>query len=252
MRVGLDYRPVTAAPWSGIARQVLALEAALLQRPGVEVLRFTACPADHPHRRLAECPARPSPADGLHRPRERFHFEVRFLPRAIRAQRLDLYIATANTGLPPCCAPAGTRYALLLHDVFQLTLDNYHASLARALAYRLIDWAGTARSLRLADAVWTPSRYTAQAAASCFRASAPSWRCCPTPCPGGRRTRPRRCRPACRRAIGWRWARASHARTCPGSSSNGGRRASASRTCRRWRWWRGRKSCRRNCGGWMT
>ena len=52
--------------------------------------------------------------------------------------------------------------------MFQLTLDNYHASLARALAYRLIDWAGTARSLRLADAVWTPSRYTAQAAAKLF------------------------------------------------------------------------------------
>ncbi|WP_205208386.1 hypothetical protein [Chromobacterium haemolyticum] len=157
MRIGIDYRPVTAAPRSGIARQVLALEAALAARPNVEVLRFTACPADHPHRRLAECPARPSPADGLHRPRERWHFECRFLPRAIRARRLDLYIATANTGLPLWSAPGGVRYAMLLHDVFQLTLDNYHVSLLRALAYRVIDWIGTARSLQRADAIWTPS-----------------------------------------------------------------------------------------------
>ncbi|QOZ81938.1 MULTISPECIES: glycosyltransferase family 4 protein [Chromobacterium] len=168
MRIGIDYRPVTAAPRSGIARQVLALEAALAARPNVEVLRFTACPADHPHRRLAECPARPSPTDGLHRPRERWHFECRFLPRAIRARRLDLYIATANTGLPLWRAPGGVRYAMLLHDVFQLTLDNYHVSLLRALAYRVIDWIGTARSLQRADAIWTPSQFTADAAARLF------------------------------------------------------------------------------------
>nr|WP_199064719.1 glycosyltransferase family 1 protein [Chromobacterium sp. ASV5] len=171
MRIGIDYRPVTAAPWSGIARQTLALEAALQARPGCEVLRFTACPADHPHRRLACCPARPSPVNGLHRPRERLGFEGVFLPQAIRDQRLDGYIATANVGLPLWRAPRGVAYVQLLHDLFQLTLRNRHADRWRELAYRLIDHGGIRRSLATADAIWVPSRHTAAEAARLF----PQW-----------------------------------------------------------------------------
>ena len=39
MRVGLDYRPATVAPQSGIGRQVRALEQALLARAGTELDR---------------------------------------------------------------------------------------------------------------------------------------------------------------------------------------------------------------------
>ena len=143
------------------------------------------------------------------------------------------------------------RYALLLHDVFQLTLDNYHASLARALAYRLIDWAGTARSLRLADAVWTPSRYTAQAAAKLFprqRAklavlpNAVPWRPAPGHAAAGRL--------AGALLAGGGRARAAQEHALVRRAMAAGARAPA--TCRRWLWWRGRKSCRPNCGGWMA
>lgn len=161
MQIGIDYRPVTAAPYSGIARQVLALEAAILANPKHTLIRFTACPLEHPHRQTMVCPSSPSPVSGLHRPQERYKFEVGFLPDAIRAHSLDLYIATANTGLPIWGAPENTKYVLLLHDVFQLTMRNYHQSLLKAKVYRLIDWLGTRFSASLAHAIWTPSVYSA-------------------------------------------------------------------------------------------
>ncbi|OHX34117.1 glycosyl transferase family 1 [Methylomonas sp. LWB] len=166
MRVGIDYRPVVAAPYSGIARQVLALEQALIDG-GAEVFRFSPAPADHPLRQRLLRPDEPSPAEGLHRPRERLKFEWAFLPKAVEAQCLDLYVATANTGLP-VKRVAGTRYALLLHDVFQLTMQNYHASRVRALVYRWIDRVGIAHSVRLADVIWSPSAFTAGEVARLF------------------------------------------------------------------------------------
>ncbi|WP_293766131.1 glycosyltransferase family 1 protein [uncultured Aquitalea sp.] len=183
MRVGLDYRPVTAAPYSGIARQVLAMESALAARPGVEVLRFTACPDGHPHRQIALCPAQASPQGGLHRPQERWRFEAGFLPQALRDSRADVYIATANTGLPPLGAPEGVRLGLLLHDVFQLTLDNRHASWWKALAYRQIDRLGVRRSVSLAERVFTPSRFTAEQAAALFPRHAAKLRVLPNAVP---------------------------------------------------------------------
>ncbi|AZN35637.1 glycosyltransferase family 4 protein [Iodobacter ciconiae] len=170
MRIGIDYRPVTAAPYSGIARQVLALEKAL-QAAG-EVQRFTAAPLEHVHRQIAHCPASASPAHGLHRPRERIKFEFGFLPQAIKASQLDVYIATANTGLPVWKTPPDTRYVLLLHDVFQLTMDNHHGSRLKALVYRQIDRFGIGRSVALADAIWTPSCFTAKEVARLFPAAA--------------------------------------------------------------------------------
>jgi polysaccharide biosynthesis protein PslI len=166
MQIGIDYRPVTAAPYSGIARQVLALEQAL-QAVG-EVQRFTAAPIDHPHRQIAHCPVAASPSHGLHRPRERVKFELSFLPQAIKASKLDVYIATANTGLPVWQTPPDTRYVLLLHDVFQLTMDNHHTSRLKAMVYRQIDRVGMSRSVALADAIWTPSRFTASEVARLF------------------------------------------------------------------------------------
>ncbi|MEJ2795489.1 glycosyltransferase family 1 protein [Iodobacter sp. LRB] len=166
MRIGIDYRPVTAAPYSGIARQVLALEQAL-QTFG-EVQRFTAAPPEHPHRQIAHCPASASPVNGLHRPRERVKFELGFLPQAIKDNKTDVYIATANTGLPFWQTPPDTRYVLLLHDVFQLTMDNHHGSRLKAMVYRQIDRFGMRRSVALADAIWTPSGFTASEVARLF------------------------------------------------------------------------------------
>ena len=148
MRIGIDYRPVTAAPYSGIARQVLAMEQALQSRAGVEVLRFTAAPLDHTHRGVAYCPSWASPVNGLHRPQERFKFELQFLPQILKKTRPDWYIATANSGLPVWRAPTQTRYVLLLHDVFQLTIANYHSHWLKALGYRWFDRFTISRSVR--------------------------------------------------------------------------------------------------------
>jgi polysaccharide biosynthesis protein PslI len=172
MRIGIDYRPVTAAPYSGIARQVLALEQAILAGNNADLHRFTAAPLEHPHRMLAHCPVKASPVHGLHRPRERMSFELRFLPAAIAAAELDIYIATANTGLPVWRAHARTRYVLLLHDVFQLTMVNHHSSRLKAMVYRQIDRLGISSSVALADAIWTPSVFTADQARRLFPAAA--------------------------------------------------------------------------------
>lgn len=168
MRVALDYRPATVAPSSGIARQVLALENALRTRDNTEVLLFSEAPLDHPQRQTAICPAWASPLDGLQRPRVRLGFERRFLPKALHEQQIDLYIATANMGLPLCRKPAGTRYVLVLHDLFQLTHRNFHRSKLKALAYRLIDGASIAWSVWQADRVWCPSQFSCNEAARVF------------------------------------------------------------------------------------
>ncbi len=170
MRIGLDYRPVTAAPNSGIARQVLAMEEAILSEPGVELLRFTAAPADHPHRNVAVCPPWQSPAHGLHRPRERWRFEMDFLPARMRELMPDVYIATANTGLPVGC-PGATRYVLLLHDLFQLTMDNHHSHWIKARAYRWIDRFAIGYSVARAHAIWVPTQFTASEVARLFPAA---------------------------------------------------------------------------------
>lgn len=161
MRVGLDYRPATVAPQSGIGRQVRALEAALQTRPNTELLRFTEAPLDHPQRQSVCCPTWESPLAGLQRPQVRLRFEARFLPKALREQRVDLYIATANMGLPLGRKPKGQRQVLLLHDLFQLTERNHHRSRLKALAYRLIDTFSIAWSVWRADRVWCPSQFTA-------------------------------------------------------------------------------------------
>ncbi|AMS21253.1 glycosyl transferase family 1 [Pseudomonas synxantha] len=168
MRVALDYRPATVAPSSGIARQVLALEHALRARANTEVLLFSEAPLDHPQRQIAVCPTWASPLDGLQRPQVRLGFERRFLPKALHAQQVDLYIATANMGLPLCRKPAGTRYVLVLHDLFQLTHRNFHRSRLKALAYRLIDGASIAWSVWQADRVWCPSQFSCNEAARVF------------------------------------------------------------------------------------
>ncbi len=168
MRVALDYRPATVAPSSGIARQVLALEQALRARDDTDVVLLSEAPLDPPQRETAVCPAWASPLEGLQRPQVRLRFERGFLPRAIHEQRIELYIATANMGLPLCRKPAGTRYVLVLHDLFQLTQRNFHRSRLKALAYRLIDGASIAWSVWQADRVWCPSQFSCDEAARLF------------------------------------------------------------------------------------
>src|SRR5690349_8280235 len=110
MRIGLDYRPASVAPQSGIGRQVRALERALSDRADSRLQRFSEAPLDHGQRQSACCPPWPSPLDGLQRPQVRWRFERRFLPAALREQRIDLYIATANMGLPLGRKPPGCAY----------------------------------------------------------------------------------------------------------------------------------------------
>lgn len=166
MRIGIDYRPVTAAPYSGIAKQVLAMEQALASSTHT-LLRFTDCPHTHAHRQNCVCPAWETDAHGLHRPSARKRFESEFLGQALRAQQVDLYIATANMGLP-WRAPRGLKQALLLHDVFQLTEHNKHQSRLKKHLYRFIDWFSIWFSVRRADVVLTPSTFSAKEIARLF------------------------------------------------------------------------------------
>ncbi|KAA5837684.1 glycosyltransferase family 1 protein [Pseudomonas sp. GW456-L14] len=176
MRVALDYRPATVAPSSGIARQVKALEQALRAREDTELLLVSEAPLEHEQRQTAFCPAWPSPLDGVQRPGVRLRFERKFLPATIREQSVDLYIATANMGLPIGHKPAGTRYVLILHDLFQLTQRNFHRSQLKAVAYRLIDAVSIAWSIWVADEVWCPSRFSCSEAARLFPWARPKFR----------------------------------------------------------------------------
>ncbi len=171
MRIGLDYRAVTAAPLSGVARQALAMQAALDMRPGTQVVPCTAAPLDHPHRAFAACPPSPSPVNGLHRLPQRLKFEWRFLPRLLADKRIDLYVANINMGLPigyDKRRPHAARLVLHLHDVFQLTLRNSHASRLREWFYRLSDRICIEHSVKVADAIWVPSQHTAQSLINIF------------------------------------------------------------------------------------
>ena len=133
MRVGLDYRTVGTSPQSGISRQVYALENALRTLPDVELTRFTVAPLGDETRLQAQCPAWGCAKTAMHQPQNRLRFEAGFLPRALREQHIDLYISTFNMGLPLPPKPKGLRTVVLLHDLFQITLNNYHANRLKAL-----------------------------------------------------------------------------------------------------------------------
>lgn len=186
MKVGLDFRAVTAAPQSGVARQTLALHECVRQRADTQALAFTAAPADHPHRSKAVCPVFASPVEGLHRPAERWRFERHFLPEAITVHGIDAYVATVNMGLPIGLTPRQrerTRWVLHLHDVFQLTQRNRHGSAWREKAYRLIDRLSIGHAVRLADAIWVPSDHTAQSVLDIFPQAASRIRVLPNAVP---------------------------------------------------------------------
>lgn len=168
MRVGLDYRTVGTSPQSGISRQVYALESALRSLPDLELERFTVAPLGDETRLQAHCPAWGCAKTAMHQPHNRLRFEAGFLPRALRKQHIDLYISTFNMGLPLPPRPKGLRTVVLLHDLFQITLDNYHANRLKALVYKTTDRLSIAYAVRSADRVWTPSQYSADETARLF------------------------------------------------------------------------------------
>lgn len=161
MRVGLDYRTVGTSPQSGISRQVYALETALRSLPGIELERFTVAPLGDETRLQAHCPVWGCAKTAMHQPHNRLRFEAGFLPQALREQRIDLYISTFNMGLPLPPKPKGLRTVVLLHDLFQITLNNYHANRLKALIYKTSDRLSISYAVHSADRVWTPSQYSA-------------------------------------------------------------------------------------------
>jgi len=168
MRIGLDYRPATCYPNSGIGRQNLALEEALRAHPQVQLQLFSLAPEDHPIRRRAHCPTWGAPLNGLHRPPIRLRWEAGYLPRALREAGIEVYIGNFNMGLPIGAKPKNMRYVLQLHDLFQLTLTNSHGSRLKQRVYRASDYLSIAHSIRVADRIWTPSQFTADEAARLF------------------------------------------------------------------------------------
>jgi glycosyltransferase involved in cell wall biosynthesis len=171
MRIGLDYRTVGTSPQSGISRQVYALENALRGLPEVELERFSVAPLGDETRLQAHCPSWGCAKTAMHQPQNRLRFEAGFLPRALRQQHIDLYLSTFNMGLPLAPKPKGLRTVVLLHDLFQITLDNYHANRLKALIYKTSDRLSIAWAVRSADRVWTPSQYSADETARLFPAA---------------------------------------------------------------------------------
>lgn len=246
MRIGLDYRTVGSSPHSGISRQVYAMEQALESLPGTQVTRFTVAPLDDPLRQRAVCPPWGCPRTAMHQPHQRLRFEAGFLPRALREQDIDLYISTFNMGLPLPPRPPGVRYALLIHDLFQITLKNYHANRLKALVYRVSDYLSIAYALRVADRVWTPSQYSADEAVRLFPGVAGKVRVLPNQADGfagepadlSARGLP----PRYWLLVGTRELR----KNVPGSSAPGPGRAPRRPACRRWCWSAASTTCPRN------
>lgn len=162
MHIGIDYRPVSVAPYSGIARQVKGLEAALAGRCDTQISLFAVVPENHPLRTRVICPRWTTPLTGLQQPHKRWRFEAGFLPSALKEHNIDLYIATANMGLPIARKSQNKKSVLLLHDLFQLTENNYHKSRLKAYIYRVLDRLSIAWSVHVADQIWCPSLFTAQ------------------------------------------------------------------------------------------
>jgi glycosyltransferase involved in cell wall biosynthesis len=171
MRVGLDIRPLTVAPYSGLARQALALYNTVRLRPDTDVMPFTAAPLTHQHRTWAACPPYPSQPESWREPMARYRFERRFLPDAISALAVDVYVATANMGLPWGLSDVRrrrTKWVLQLHDLFQLTHRHRQGTFWEDLVSHACDRFSIRHSVALADAIWVPSDYTAQAVADRF------------------------------------------------------------------------------------
>lgn len=168
MRIGLDYRPATGFPNSGIGRQNLAIEDALRANSETQVQLFSVAPDNHALRRVAHCPPWGTSLSGIHRLPERLRFEALFLPKALRDAEVQTYICNMNMGLPIGRKPAGLRYVLQLHDLFQLTLNNSHGSKLKAKVYGVTDRLSIGHSLKVADRVWTPSQFTADEVARLF------------------------------------------------------------------------------------
>lgn len=182
MRVGLDLRPLTASPYSGAARQALALYDTLRERPDTEALPFTTGPLTHKHRTWAYCPPRATAIARLNNPLARYRFEREFLPDALSALAADVYIATNGMGLPIGLSEVRrqrTRWVLQLHDVFRLTQRSGRRAGWREAFDRWADRWSIRHALRLADAIWVPSAWTAQTVSDMFPEATPRLRLLP-------------------------------------------------------------------------
>ncbi|SEI23345.1 glycosyltransferase family 4 protein [Pseudomonas asplenii] len=168
MRIGLDYRPTAGYTQTGIGRQNLALEEALRAHPEVQLQLFGVAPEDHPLRRRVHCPRWEAPLQSIHRLPLRLKFEAGFLPGALRAAGVQIYLCNFNMGLPLGRKPADMRYVLQLHDLFQLTLKNSHGSRLKERVYRITDSLSIGHSVKVADRIWTPSQYTADEVVKLF------------------------------------------------------------------------------------
>ncbi len=127
----------------------------------------------------------------MHQPHQRLRLRSRVPPTRLCEQDIDLYISTFNMGLPLPPRPPGVRYALLIHDLFQITLKNYHANRLKALVYRISDYLSIAYALRVADRVWTLRSTAPTRLCGCF----PGRRESPGAAQPGRRLRRRTRRP---------------------------------------------------------
>ena len=160
LHVGLDYRPVALAPDSGIGRQARALISALSLLPGVRLTLYSDGPARFLNDRVVRQPERATTLAGVRRPWRRLWWEHRWLPAILAEDRVDLFVSTANCGLPGPLRHPMKRVAWV-HDLFPVTLPDQYPSARARLLYGSYYRHAYRRMGEWADEVVTPSRYTA-------------------------------------------------------------------------------------------
>jgi len=156
-RIGIDYRAVTSAPYSGIGRQVRGLTEALAADGRWEIFLFS----DGGESETRWPVIQPNPVSNrvrIHRPHMRLWFEHGFLPDVIARQDIEVFVTTANCGVP---APLRTplRRILWVHDFFPYTIPMLYRSLRERILYGPYFRYSGRLALRLADEILTPSNY---------------------------------------------------------------------------------------------
>ncbi len=160
LHVGVDYRPVALAPDSPVGRQTRALISALSLMPGVRLTFYSDGPARFLRDRLLRQPSWNTCLEGVRRPWRRLWYEHHWLPRALAADGVALFISTAGCGVPGPLRHSMRRVAWV-HDLFPLTLPECYPGLGARIVLGGYYRHAYGRMAAWADEVITPSHYVA-------------------------------------------------------------------------------------------
>ncbi len=152
LHVGLDYRPVVVAPDSVEGRQCRALLSALSILPGVRLTLYSDGPRRGFQDRVIRQPAWGVDLARVRRGWRRLWYEHHWLPRALAADGVGLFVGGAGFGLPGP-GPGGLVRVAWLHRPLPAG-GGWREGLYRRHAYL--------RMRRWADEIVVPSHFVAE------------------------------------------------------------------------------------------